>query len=420
MFGTKRLEEENRVLREQLAATGAMDRFAIAAEIDRLKSALSSLRSEQAGLQSQIIETGELAILQEVGVYQYRHPLDDAEGYKNELARLRDQIRSMVKKDGGAVLANQDWLVNNSKVEGRRMVRDFSKLLLRAYNNEADNCVRTLKAYALDASIKRLNKSRETIARLGRTMSISISDHYHRVRVKELELTADYLAKAQEGKEAQRAERDRLREEQVAQREIAREQERLAKEQAHYTAAIAALRAKGDIAAAAEAELRHGEISEALEGLIARAANTRAGYVYVISNIGSLGTDIVKIGMTRRLEPLDRVRELGDASVPFRYDVHALIFSDDAVSLEASLHQAYADRRVNLVNLHREFFYAQPAEVKGRLKEFAGDVLQFVDVPEAVEWRQSASARPTSVAESRSVDKAAGPVASFDPSSAHT
>ena len=86
--------------------------------------------------------------------------------------------------------------------------------------------------------------------------------------------------------------------------------------------------------------------------------------MYVISNVGAFGEDIVKIGMTRRLDPMDRVRELGDASVPFRYDVHAMVFSDDAVGLETHLHHQFADRRLNLVNMRREFFRARPAEVR--------------------------------------------------------
>src|SRR5690606_38239824 len=108
----------------------------------------------------------------------------------------------------------------------------------------------------------------------------------------------------------------------------------------------------------AELEAKLREIDSGLAGLAERAANTRAGHVYVISNIGAFGERMVKIGMTRRLEPMDRVRELGDASVPFRYDVHALFFSEDAVGLEAALHRRFADRRVNMVNPRREFFYA--------------------------------------------------------------
>jgi hypothetical protein len=123
-------------------------------------------------------------------------------------------------------------------------------------------------------------------------------------------------------------------------------------------------------------------------------ANTRAGYVYVISNVGAFGERMVKIGMTRRLEPMDRVRELGDASVPFRFDVHALIFSEDAVELENRFHQALADKRVNLVNLRREFFYATPEEVRTVVKEIAGQhLLEFHEAPEVHEWRTSRNQR---------------------------
>ena len=132
------------------------------------------------------------------------------------------------------------------------------------------------------------------------------------------------------------------------------------------------------------------EIDEAIEANDYRAANIRAGYIYVISNVGAFGPNIVKIGMTRRLEPLDRVRELGDASVPFLYDTHALFFSDDAVTLENELHKAFADRRVNLVNERREFFFATPAEVRELLLEQkVGGLLEFTEDPEAPEYHQS-------------------------------
>jgi hypothetical protein len=120
-----------------------------------------------------------------------------------------------------------------------------------------------------------------------------------------------------------------------------------------------------------------------------RAANVRAGYVYVISNVGAFGDDVVKIGLTRRLDPMERVRELGDASVPFRYDVHALFFSDDAVGIEQELHRRLANRRINRVNPRREFFRASPAEVKRHLEELAGELLEFNEMPEAIEYRQS-------------------------------
>src|SRR5699024_7305053 len=125
-----------------------------------------------------------------------------------------------------------------------------------------------------------------------------------------------------------------------------------------------------------------------------RAANQRAGYVYVISNIGALGEAMIKIGLTRRLEPMDRVRELGDASVPFGFDVHALFFSDDAVGIEAEMHRRFAERRVNQVNLRREFFYATPVEALEQLRDLTGEELEFTERPEAQEYRQSRGQMP--------------------------
>jgi hypothetical protein len=245
----------------------------------------------------------------------------------------------------------------------------------------------------LDTAIGRLEKSRAAISRLGRSMSISVTDRYHWFRIRELEMTADYLVKVEEEKERQREEKARLREEAKAQREIEAEQLRLDKERTHYETVIAALRERGDADAIAAAEAKLAEIERARQGLADRAANTRAGYVYVISNVGAFGPDVVKIGMTRRLEPMDRVRELGDASVPFRYDVHALIFSSDAVGLETTLHQTFAPQRLNWVNNQREFFRVTPARVRDVLAGLAGDLLSYTDEPEALEWRQSEAAR---------------------------
>ncbi|MGW4221894.1 GIY-YIG nuclease family protein [Streptomyces bauhiniae] len=154
------------------------------------------------------------------------------------------------------------------------------------------------------------------------------------------------------------------------------------------------LRANGDHAAVTELSSRLADIEKAIAANDYRIANIRAGYVYVISNIGAFGPNIIKIGMTRRLDPMDRVRELGDASVPFRYDVHALFFSEDAVALESELHKAFTDRRVNFVNQRREFFFATPSEVRALLSERVGGLLEFTEEPSALEYFQSRSRWP--------------------------
>lgn len=377
MLSVVELEQRREQLGRELAEATA------AAEAQK-----ADLQRQLEALRRQVVVTEETALLQEVGVYQYRHPLSDAVAYQARLADLQRQIKAMAR-DGGAVLATTDWRVNGSLTEGRRMVRDFSKLMLRAYNAEADNLVRGLKPYKLESAVDRLTKVAHTIARLGKTMDIRISEAYHRLRVTELELTADHLAKVAEEKEREREERARLREERRVQQEMEQERARLDKERRHWANVLKRLRDRGDEEGVEKAQERLDEIDRSIEEVDYRAANVRAGYVYVISNIGAFGDRVVKIGMTRRLDPLDRVRELGDASVPFGFDVHALFFSEDAVGIEAELHRRLADRRVNRVNRRREFFYATPAEVKQHLLELTGSLLEYEEVPEALEYRQS-------------------------------
>lgn len=387
-------------LRSEMSRLGMLSAIELEQHRDRLNREVADLtakgKAQKAeldlrlrGLRQQIVVTEETALLQEAGVYQYRHPLSDAVAYQSQLSRLQEQIKAMTRKDGGAVKAATGWTVNGSAAEGRVMIRDFSKLMLRAYNAEADNLVRGLKPYKLDSAVDRLGKVAATIAKLGKTMQIRIAEEYHRLRVKELELTADYQEKLAEEKEREREEKTRLREERRAQQEIERERARLDKERQHYANALAALQAKGDADGAAQMQDRLAQIDTAIQDVDLRAANVRAGYVYVISNLGAFGEKMVKVGMTRRLDPLDRVRELSDASVPFNFDVHALFFSENAVGIEAQMHTRLADRRVNLVNHRREFFYATPEEAKEHLLALTGNLLQYQETPEALEYRQS-------------------------------
>lgn len=375
-------------MRARLDKEIGIQREVIARERAEADAAVAAAREQLGEVKKLIIETEDLALLQESGVYHYTHPLSDAVAYQRELERIDDQIKDMNRKDGGAILASTNWTVNNSAAEGRRMIRDYSKLMLRAFNAEADNLVRTMKPYKLGAAVDRLRKVAETIEKLGRTMDMGIAGPYLDLRVKELKLTADFIEKQAEEKERERQERERLREERKVQQEIERERTRLEKERQHFQNALNALMTKGDEAGAERIREQLADVDKAISDVDYRAANIRAGYVYVISNVGSFGEDMVKIGMTRRLDPLDRIRELSDASVPFNFDVHALFFSKDAVGIEAAMHERLSARRVNLVNLRREFFRVTALYAKEHLSQLAGELLEFRDVPEALEYRQ--------------------------------
>lgn len=378
-------------------------------EAMQLQEMVAKLRAEHDWWKQQIVETSSLALLQEVGIYQYRHRLQDAASYKERLDDTLGRIRDMAKRDGAAVQSGMGWAINGSAAEGAKMVKDLGKLMLRSYNNEADNIVQTMRPYALDTAIKRLEKSRETVSKLGASLKITITQDYHGLRVEELRLTADFLQKQEEEKEERkerlRQERERRADEEQARIEIEREQERFEKERAHYENLLVAARANADRNGIDKAEAKLAEIESASEDLEKRSANTRAGWVYVISNIGAFGEGVVKIGLTRRLDPMERVQELGGASVPFGFDVHGFVFSDDAVGLEGDLHEAFAHLRVNAVNARREFFRATPQEVRDvlmKLDRAKNIAFKYTEVPEALEYRQSLAARDqVAVAEQR-------------------
>jgi hypothetical protein len=363
---------------------------------------IAFLEAENALLKQQLVETGvhadsyvELSdskILQEAGIYRYHHPLENAAAFRDRLSGIEERIVSVIKANQAIVKSNL-FTFDNSLAKGRRMTDDLAKLMLRAYNAESDNSIRSLKLGNVVTAKRRLEASRLAIAKLGSLMEMHISDEFHQLRIEEIELTADWLMMKQEEKEAEREERARLREERRVERELAEERAKLDKERAHILNALNAIRASGDDDL--DLSRRLETIEEAITQNDYRAANIRAGYIYVISNRGAFGADVVKIGLTRRLEPLDRVAELSGASVPFKFDIHTLFFSEDAVTLENELHKHFAMRALNRANSRKEFFFATPAEVRQVLMDKVGNILEFKEHAEATEYLQSLSLWPS-------------------------
>lgn len=419
MFGKKakqenqRLEQENAALRQHAASLeevindiGGNDVLAVKEahqralqefenfsesrreQIASFDQAILQKNSELQALQQKVVDLSEVETLQSSGLYYFEHPAEDSVQFEAALKDVRQEIKNMVK-DKTAVQAKTNFTFNNSSAEGKKFVSRMSRMMLRAYNAEAENAILRVKAGNLQTARERLTKTKDQIEKLGAMIDLRVSYQYHQLRIRELELAALHLQAKAAAKEAEREERARLREEAKAQAEMERERKRLLKEQAHYQNAISSLREQGRLDELTELESKLAEVNKGIEDVDYRAANVRTGYVYVISNIGSFGERMVKIGMTRRLDPYDRVSELSDASVPFNFDVHAMHFSEDAVGIEAELHRIFADRKVNRINSRREFFYVTPAEVKQELLKVAGNILEYVDEPEAEQYRES-------------------------------
>lgn len=363
------------------------------ARISRLEAENAALKAQLASLSSgsDIVVLNDERVLQDVGIYRYHHPLEDAAAYQDRLRNLTARIEETAKS-GQAIEKSNLFTFENSLAKGRKMASDLAKLMLRAYNAEADNSVRSLRAGNVVTAKRRLQASRDAIAKLGAMMEMRISDAFHQLRLEELELTSDYLMKKQEEREAAKEERARLREERKVQAELEEERARLDKERTHLLNAVTALKELGEVDPNLELKLR--ELDDAISQNEYRTANIRAGYVYVISNRGAFGDNVVKIGLTRRLEPIERIDELGGASVPFRFDVHALFFSEDAVSLETQLHHHFAASRLNHANPRKEFFFATPAEVRDVLVSKVGSLLEFKEHADSTDYLQSVGAWP--------------------------
>ena len=283
------------------------------------------------------------------------------------------------------------------------MIKDMQKLLLRAFNSECDEIINKVKYNNYDTSVKKMERSFNAIAKLGVTMSIAITAHYYDLKIQELRLALEYQIQKQREKEQKAELRAQQREEARLQKELKEQRKNIDKERKHYEQALSNI--NHQISTASDDNIEDlnqkkeeiiqslSEIDTKIKDIDYREANQKAGYVYVISNIGSFGEGIYKIGMTRRLNPQDRVDELGDASVPFKFDVHAMIFSEDAPALEAALHRAFEDRKLNLVNQRREFFRVSLDEIKDVVKNNFDKTVEFVDVPDADQYRISLKLR---------------------------
>ena len=283
------------------------------------------------------------------------------------------------------------------------MVRLHSKLLLRAFNGECEAAVSDVTWNNITKMEERVRKSFEAINKLGDVEKISITDPYLKLKLDELRVTYEYQQKRYEDREEQRRIREQIREEERTQREIEKAREEAETEEARFQKALEKAREEAAKATGAQLqklteqvssfEAKLDEARRKKERAISRAQLTKSGFVYVISNIGAFGDRVYKIGMTRRLEPMDRVSELGGPSVPFPFDLHAMLYSDNAPELEYALHKAFENRRVNLVNFRREFYRdIEIHEIEAFVKE-RGLSAQFIAHPEAREYRETIALR---------------------------
>jgi len=361
-------------------------------EVDNLEKTIAEKRKD-------IIVLDEELLLESFALYKPKFNFLTSDEYKNRLETVRGRQKDLIKS-GSAAVGNQNWTVNNSAAKGRKMVNDMIKLVLRSFNNECDYCVDNVKFNNMESCEKRIEKSFDALNRLGSLMEVRITETYRKLKYEELYLAHEYQLKKQQEKEEQKRAREELREQQKLEQEIRQARERILKERKHFKLAIKDLEERLSSAASEKDKKAILEKMEQVNSQLAelekeekvidyREKNAKAGYVYVISNIGSFGENVYKIGMTRRLEPMDRVDELGDASVPFTFDVHAMIFSDNAPDLEAKLHEHFHGNRINKLNNRKEFYNAEITEIEKVIRENYDKIVDVVKEAPAEQYRES-------------------------------
>lgn len=333
----------------------------------------------------------------EFGIYEPVYDFEKSDDYRTEQNKIIQIQKDMISADTAAI-CNTNWTVEGSEAKGRAVVKVYKKLMLRAFNGECDVLISKVKWYNVNQMKERMQKLFDAINKLGQGFQVYLNSQYLDLKRKELILEYEYQSKRQKEKEEMRAIQEELREEEKAKREFEQAQREAEKEEAAYQKALEKARKeyeastgdKHDILQAQieklEQELK--EAQEKKERALSMAQQTKRGHVYIISNIGSFGENVYKIGMTRRLEPVDRVKELGDASVPFQFDIHAMIYSEEAPTLENELHKAFTNKKVNMLNYRKEFFNVTLDEIENKVKEIGLDA-EFSRLPEAMEYRET-------------------------------
>ena len=360
-------------------------------QVKDAEARLSEMQETLRALQAEVDLLSEKTLVELTSIEPYA-ALSSHE-IKNKLALLKTEEDELVKS-GEALLITTNGFIQKRILDSRK------KQILRCFHAESSMHIGSITAKNVDTIRARLQRSFQTINTLFSANGVQISQGLLALKLEELSLVYAYMLKIEDEKEKKKIIQAQLREEERVRREMEEEKKKIEKEIRQFSAEVKKLmdymqKASSD----AEKQLYIEKIKELKEKLKAlnadkehvleREQNTRAGFVYIISNIGSFGENIYKIGMTRRLEPMDRISELSSASVPFPFDVHAMIFSEDAPALETLLHRHFADRQVNKVNARKEFFKVDLEEIKQLVLTHHNATVHFVDVPEAAEYRET-------------------------------
>ena len=377
-------------LKQQITSECTKEKEKWEEEIEFIKKEIKKLTKDKGELAGEI-ERLNSEVLLDTCVITVDESITSEE-YKSKYNMLVLEEKEYIKS-GDAVNTSKSYSAN------KKALNNDIKQLLRCFNSESAAIISSITIKNIDTAKSKLTKMFETLNKLFETDSISLNKKILKMKLEQAALLYKYQYQKEQERLQQKAIREQMIEEEKVRREIEKEKAKIEKEETQFKNEVSKLMGYMQKANEAEKQLYIDKIKELeaklkkveadKENVLQREQNTRAGYVYVISNIGSFGDDVYKIGMTRRLEPMDRVKELGDASVPFEFDVHAMIFSDDAPALETILHNTFKANQVNKVNPRKEFFKVKLEEIEKVVKDNYNATVTFTKIAEAAQYRES-------------------------------
>lgn len=360
---------------------------------------ISDLDKKIKDLNDQLVNVSDEVMYEDYGLYKPRYDFANSSAYKGKLSEVRSNQKEMIR-DGEAGTIFNPMLLDNSKAKGRSMQKKNIKQLVRSFNGECEAAINKVTKSNIEMIEKRITRSFEQLNKLNEPNGVRLTANYLDSKLDEAHIALEYALKKEQEKELLREQRQREKEERQAQKEYAQERAKYEKDETHFQQAKDLLQdkinnSKSDVEIEslkrklADLQNKISDIQAKKVKLSDRAENPTAGYVYIISNIGSFGQNVYKIGVTRRLDPMDRINELSSASVPFKFDIHALIFTDDAYKLETELHEYFDKKRVNKVNKRKEFFKLNIDEIKEVLSKHKELTFDFHEIPDAPEYRDT-------------------------------
>ncbi|HDA3689129.1 TPA: DUF4041 domain-containing protein [Staphylococcus aureus] len=313
------------------------------------------------------------------------------------------QINTYIKKlqmKEKELLNLEEVKIFNVSTENKRHQNAQAKQIIRLFNAETSQLINKVNSKNIESMQNKIFKSYEGINKIFETDNVHIPETLLDIKLEMLDLMHKYQIKIEDEKIIRREERARLKEIELAEKEMEKKLKELDKDIRHHNNEIKKLTMylnNTDLQVEKELYIEKiRELDQSLKDLNSerenvedRKDNAQSGFVYIISNIGSFGENVYKIGVTRRLEPMDRINELSSASVPFEFDVHALIFSENAFELENKLHEYFKKYKVNKVNGRKEFFKVNINEIKDKVLSEHNSTVQFIDEPKALQYRET-------------------------------